>query len=42
MKITTRISAADWYAQDWLPMPYPPSEHRRQLALRARGHDGRG
>ncbi|MEW2261347.1 DUF3488 and transglutaminase-like domain-containing protein [Streptomyces sp. NPDC047853] len=19
------ISAADWYAQDWLPMPYPPS-----------------
>jgi transglutaminase-like putative cysteine protease len=24
-KITTRISAADWYAQDWLPMPYPPS-----------------
>ncbi|KUO22985.1 transglutaminase family protein [Streptomyces dysideae] len=21
----TRISAADWYAQDWLPMPYPPS-----------------
>ncbi|MFI6032652.1 DUF3488 and DUF4129 domain-containing transglutaminase family protein [Streptomyces sp. NPDC051315] len=24
-KITTRVSAADWYAQDWLPMPYPPS-----------------
>ncbi|MFF8968075.1 DUF3488 and DUF4129 domain-containing transglutaminase family protein [Streptomyces sp. NPDC014995] len=24
-QITTRISAADWYAQDWLPMPYPPS-----------------
>ncbi|MER5603468.1 DUF3488 and transglutaminase-like domain-containing protein [Streptomyces sp. NPDC002265] len=24
-EITTRISAADWYAQDWLPMPYPPS-----------------
>ena len=24
-KILTRISAADWYAQDWLPMPYPPS-----------------
>lgn len=23
--IQTRISAADWYAQDWLPMPYPPS-----------------
>lgn len=23
--IETRISAADWYAQDWLPMPYPPS-----------------
>ncbi|GAB2839531.1 DUF3488 and transglutaminase-like domain-containing protein [Streptomyces deserti] len=21
----TTISAADWYAQDWLPMPYPPS-----------------
>jgi len=21
--IETRISAADWYAQDWLPMPYP-------------------
>ncbi|MFI2199517.1 DUF3488 and DUF4129 domain-containing transglutaminase family protein [Streptomyces sp. NPDC020192] len=24
-KVTTTISAADWYAQDWLPMPYPPS-----------------
>ncbi|MFJ7333772.1 DUF3488 and DUF4129 domain-containing transglutaminase family protein [Streptomyces sp. NPDC101116] len=21
----TAITAADWYAQDWLPMPYPPS-----------------
>ncbi|WP_324783736.1 DUF3488 and transglutaminase-like domain-containing protein [Streptomyces sp. H51] len=24
-QILTRITAADWYAQDWLPMPYPPS-----------------
>ncbi|MGW0596646.1 transglutaminase TgpA family protein [Streptomyces sp. NPDC002776] len=24
-EIETRISAANWYAQDWLPMPYPPS-----------------
>ncbi|WP_055491846.1 DUF3488 and transglutaminase-like domain-containing protein [Streptomyces sp. TP-A0356] len=24
-EIETRISAADWYAQDWLPMPYPPT-----------------
>ncbi|RZU25362.1 transglutaminase superfamily protein [Streptomyces sp. BK239] len=24
-QVTTRIRAADWYAQDWLPMPYPPS-----------------
>jgi transglutaminase-like putative cysteine protease len=24
-EITTRVVAADWYAQDWLPMPYPPS-----------------
>ncbi|MFF4980021.1 DUF3488 and DUF4129 domain-containing transglutaminase family protein [Streptomyces sp. NPDC001046] len=24
-EVATRISAADWYAQDWLPMPYPPS-----------------
>jgi transglutaminase-like putative cysteine protease len=24
-EVQTRISAADWYAQDWLPMPYPPS-----------------
>ncbi|MEU1176219.1 DUF3488 and transglutaminase-like domain-containing protein [Streptomyces sp. NPDC005820] len=23
--VSTRISAADGYAQDWLPMPYPPS-----------------
>ncbi|MGW2743523.1 transglutaminase TgpA family protein [Streptomyces sp. NPDC001450] len=23
--VKTTISAADWYAQDWLPMPYPPS-----------------
>ncbi|WP_461027204.1 transglutaminase family protein, partial [Streptomyces sparsus] len=21
--VTTRIAAADWYAQNWLPMPYP-------------------
>ncbi|MYX44232.1 transglutaminase, partial [Streptomyces sp. SID89] len=24
-EVTTTISAANWYAQDWLPMPYPPS-----------------
>ncbi|MFB6790989.1 DUF3488 and DUF4129 domain-containing transglutaminase family protein [Streptomyces olivaceus] len=24
----TFVSAADWYAQDWLPMPYPPSDVR--------------
>ncbi len=24
-EVRTNISAADWYAQDWLPMPYPPS-----------------
>ncbi|MEU6573011.1 DUF3488 and transglutaminase-like domain-containing protein [Streptomyces sp. NPDC046805] len=24
-QVTTVISAADWYAQNWLPMPYPPS-----------------
>ncbi|MFI5791916.1 DUF3488 and DUF4129 domain-containing transglutaminase family protein [Streptomyces sp. NPDC051677] len=24
-EITTRIAAASGYAQDWLPMPYPPS-----------------
>jgi transglutaminase-like putative cysteine protease len=24
-EIDTTISAANWYAQDWLPMPYPPS-----------------
>jgi transglutaminase-like putative cysteine protease len=23
--VRTTITAADWYAQDWLPMPYPPS-----------------
>ncbi|MER6265742.1 DUF3488 and transglutaminase-like domain-containing protein [Streptomyces sp900105755] len=23
--VTSSIAAADWYAQDWLPMPYPPS-----------------
>ncbi|MGW2208985.1 transglutaminase family protein [Streptomyces sp. NPDC001781] len=23
--VRTVITAADWYAQDWLPMPYPPS-----------------
>ncbi|MFG2608248.1 DUF3488 and DUF4129 domain-containing transglutaminase family protein [Streptomyces sp. NPDC048514] len=23
--ISTTVRAADWYAQDWLPMPYPPS-----------------
>ncbi|MBQ0829952.1 transglutaminase family protein [Streptomyces tagetis] len=28
----TTVSAADWYAQDWLPMPYPPS------AVRVAGH----
>ncbi|NEA65859.1 DUF3488 and transglutaminase-like domain-containing protein [Streptomyces sp. SID12488] len=22
-EVTTTIAAADWYAQDWLPMPYP-------------------
>lgn len=22
-EVETRISSADWYAQDWLPMPYP-------------------
>ncbi|MDQ0990389.1 DUF3488 and transglutaminase-like domain-containing protein [Streptomyces sp. V3I7] len=26
--VRTSIEAADWYAQDWLPMPYPPSEVR--------------
>ncbi|MZD06248.1 DUF4129 domain-containing protein [Streptomyces sp. SID5785] len=25
-EVETRISAADFYAQDWLPMPYPASE----------------
>jgi transglutaminase-like putative cysteine protease len=24
-EIDTTVAAADWYAQDWLPMPYPPS-----------------
>ncbi|NEY32078.1 DUF4129 domain-containing protein [Streptomyces sp. PRKS01-65] len=24
-RVRTTIAAADWYAQDWLPMPYPPS-----------------
>ncbi|GGJ25220.1 transglutaminase TgpA family protein [Streptomyces brasiliensis] len=27
-EVKTVISAADWYAQDWLPMPYPPSKVR--------------
>ncbi|MET9560575.1 transglutaminase TgpA family protein [Streptomyces tauricus] len=25
-EVQTRISAADWYAQDWLPLPYPASQ----------------
>jgi transglutaminase-like putative cysteine protease len=25
-EVRTRVSAAEWYAQDWLPMPYPPSD----------------
>ncbi|WP_413756798.1 DUF3488 and DUF4129 domain-containing transglutaminase family protein [Streptomyces sp. MMBL 11-3] len=25
-EIQTQISAANWYAQDWLPMPYPASQ----------------
>ncbi len=25
-EIETQISAADWYAQDWLPMPYPATD----------------
>ncbi|ELS52582.1 hypothetical protein STVIR_6459 [Streptomyces viridochromogenes Tue57] len=24
-EVETTISAADWYGQNWLPMPYPPS-----------------
>ncbi|MFJ1970772.1 DUF3488 and DUF4129 domain-containing transglutaminase family protein [Streptomyces sp. NPDC087903] len=24
-EIDTTVAAANWYAQDWLPMPYPPS-----------------
>ncbi len=37
-EIQTRISAADWYAQDWLPMPYPATQVRigGKLAVRAR------
>ncbi|MER6527497.1 DUF3488 and transglutaminase-like domain-containing protein [Streptomyces sp. NPDC001508] len=27
-QVKARITAADWYAQDWLPMPYPPSDVR--------------
>jgi transglutaminase-like putative cysteine protease len=27
-EVSTRIAAADWYGQDWLPMPYPPSAVR--------------
>ncbi|MEN3583611.1 transglutaminaseTgpA domain-containing protein [Streptomyces sp. ZYX-F-203] len=23
-EVSATVSAADWYAQDWLPMPYPP------------------
>ncbi|MFI1070020.1 DUF3488 and DUF4129 domain-containing transglutaminase family protein [Streptomyces puniciscabiei] len=23
--VTTTVTASDWYAQNWLPMPYPPS-----------------
>ncbi|MFE0512928.1 DUF3488 and DUF4129 domain-containing transglutaminase family protein [Streptomyces sp. NPDC058964] len=26
--VKSTVSAADWYAQDWLPMPYPPSSVR--------------
>ncbi|MEU3026283.1 transglutaminase TgpA family protein [Streptomyces incarnatus] len=26
--VRTTVKAADWYAQDWLPMPYPPSKVR--------------
>ncbi|UGY90884.1 transglutaminaseTgpA domain-containing protein [Streptomyces gobiensis] len=25
-KVTTRIAAAGWYEQDWLPMPYPAQQ----------------
>ncbi|MFJ9086499.1 DUF3488 and DUF4129 domain-containing transglutaminase family protein [Streptomyces sp. NPDC102384] len=25
-QVRTSISAADWYAQDWLPMPYPATQ----------------
>ncbi|MEV5984115.1 DUF3488 and transglutaminase-like domain-containing protein [Streptomyces sp. NPDC052051] len=25
-EVDTRISAADWYAQDWLPLPYPATQ----------------
>ena len=27
-KVTNKIKAADWYAQDWLPMPYPADSVR--------------
>ncbi|MEW2132807.1 DUF3488 and transglutaminase-like domain-containing protein [Streptomyces sp. NPDC005435] len=27
-KVLTTVSAAEWYAQDWLPMPYPPTDVR--------------
>ncbi|OON77639.1 transglutaminase TgpA family protein [Streptomyces tsukubensis] len=27
-EISTRVTAAQWYAQDWLPMPYPASDVR--------------
>ncbi|MEU3981862.1 DUF3488 and transglutaminase-like domain-containing protein [Streptomyces sp. NPDC026672] len=27
-QVRTTVSAAGWYAQDWLPMPYPPSQVR--------------
>ncbi|MFC9928908.1 DUF3488 and DUF4129 domain-containing transglutaminase family protein [Streptomyces sp. NPDC127190] len=26
--VRTNVTTADWYAQDWLPMPYPPSSVR--------------
>ncbi|MFG2886100.1 DUF3488 and DUF4129 domain-containing transglutaminase family protein [Streptomyces sp. NPDC048297] len=26
--VSTTITAADWYAQAWLPMPYPPADVR--------------
>ncbi|MCI0386692.1 DUF3488 and transglutaminase-like domain-containing protein, partial [Streptomyces sp. CNQ085] len=27
-RVTTSLRAADWYAQNWLPMPYPAAEVR--------------